>query len=101
MNPNYTWRSIMEAQDLVRTGIRQNIGDGASTKVWQISWLPCAEYGCLTTSMSDELRETTVQMLMNEEQNRWDYDVINNICNVRDRELITRIPIPIRHKEDS
>lgn len=31
----------------------------------------------------------------------WDYDVVNDICNTRDRDLILKIPISIRCREDS
>lgn len=38
---------------------------------------------------------------MNAEHNGRDYDVLNDICNVRDKDLILRIPLSISQKEDS
>lgn len=94
------WRSIMAAQDVVKAGCRRRIGNGASTKVWQVPWLPCVENGFLTSHMPDELQEITVQSLM-DTNNSWYYDILNDICNLRDKELIKRIPIPMRDREDS
>lgn len=33
INPSYMWRSILFAQEDVKSGCRRRIGDGASTKV--------------------------------------------------------------------
>lgn len=35
-NPNYVWRSVMEAQDIVKMGCKRQICDGSSTTVWKI-----------------------------------------------------------------
>lgn len=100
-NSSYMWRSILEAQDLIKMGSRRSIGNGASTKIWHIPWLSCVENGYLTTSMPEELEESVVQSLMNMKLTGWDYDVLNDICNARDRDLILKIPISIRRKADS
>lgn len=67
-NPSYMWRSIMSAQEAVKSGCRKRIGDVASTRVWHVPWLPDLENGCLTTVMPEELQDVQVQDLMNEEQ---------------------------------
>lgn len=54
-NPSYVWRSILESQDFIRQGCRRIIGDGKSTKIWQVPWLPCTVNGLLTTDMLVEL----------------------------------------------
>lgn len=53
-NPSYVWRSIMEAREEVKQGCRRRIGDGKSTQVWEIPWLPCSSNGYLTTRMPAE-----------------------------------------------
>lgn len=51
--------------------------------------------------MPEELSETLVYNLMEEDGTRWDYDLLRDICNARDRNLIQQNPIPGRQREDS
>lgn len=60
VNPSYIWKSIPESKDVFRQGYRKRIGDGQSTKVWQVPWLPCPENGYLTTEMPGELEHARV-----------------------------------------
>lgn len=100
-NPSYVWRGIMAAMDIVKAGTRRKIGNGESTKVWDDSWLPDKENGFLTTPMPEQLQGITVDGFMNSEEQRWDMEVVKDICNSRDVELIKRIPIPLMDKRDS
>ncbi|WOG91125.1 hypothetical protein DCAR_0310373 [Daucus carota subsp. sativus] len=85
-NPSYVWRSILEAQEVIKKGTRRRIGNGDDTMVWKDPWLPCFENENLTTTMPED---------------KWDEDVLNDLCNDRDKRLIKQIPIPIRSRSDS
>ncbi|KAL0013096.1 hypothetical protein SO802_000165 [Lithocarpus litseifolius] len=37
--PSFAWRSIIAAQHIVRAGHRWQVGNGASIRVWQESWI--------------------------------------------------------------
>ncbi|KAL8132598.1 hypothetical protein AgCh_008177 [Apium graveolens] len=100
-NPSYMWRSVMATQDIVKEGSRRNIGNGESTKVWNTPWLSGQGNGLMITDMPAELENTKVVNLMTDNGKEWDEDVINDICNERDKELIKRIPIPSRSTQDS
>lgn len=100
-NPSYVWGSLLETQAVIRQGCRRRIGDGRSTKIWQVPWLPCPLNGYLTTEMPDELKDTTVENLLEDNHREWDIEVLQDICNERDRELIKQIPIPRISKDDS
>lgn len=91
----------METQDVIRQGCRRRIGNGKSTKIWQVPSLPCPENGYLTTDMPEELKEAKVESLLAENQREWDEEVLKDICNDRDFELIRQILIPRSSKEDS
>lgn len=86
---------------MIKQGCRRRIGDGKSTKIWEVPWLSSLTNGYLTTAMPQELQHATVNNLMAENQKEWDEDVISDVCNERDRNLIRQIPIPRSRKDDS
>ncbi|KAL8102066.1 hypothetical protein AgCh_026811 [Apium graveolens] len=100
-NPSYMWRSIIDAQDAVKQGCRRKIGDGQSTRVWMVPWLPCIENGTPTTVMPQELENITVSGLMREGVNQWDDEILRDIFNERDVNLIRQIPLPRTTEQDS
>ncbi|XP_074352643.1 uncharacterized protein LOC141691787 [Apium graveolens] len=69
--------------------------------VWDAPWLPCEDNGFLTSNMPGQLKNITVRSLMMEQENKWDEDILNDICNDRDAKLIKRIPLPAFDKKDS
>ena len=100
VNLSYVWRSMMEAQEVLRQGCRRRIGNGTSTKVWKVPWLPDSLDGCLTTGMPIELKDATVQNLFAENQYSWDEEVLNDLFNERDRNLIRQVPLSGKRRED-
>ena len=102
MNPSYLWRSILSAQDAIKVACRRRIGDGTSTKVWKVPWLPCAGNGYVSTNLVPELQNINVQNLMDiDKTNTWDNDVLDDLFNDRDRQLIPRVPISFRRRCDA
>ena len=55
----------------------------------------------MTTRMPDQFCDITVSSLMVTGEQRWDIDVLNDICDNKDVELIKRIPLPLSDKVDS
>lgn len=100
-NPSYVWRSLLESQEVVRRGCRRRIGDGTSTKIWKIPWLPSTENGFLTTDMPKELRDATVAGLFDENTGGWDEEILNDIYNELGKNLIKQILISRREIMDS
>lgn len=101
VNPSYMWRSIIAAQEMVSQGSRRRIGNGESTRVWKVPWLPSKENGYLTTDMPQELEHIKVVNLMETDSPNWDDAVLHDICTDRDVQLIKRIPTPLQQTEDS
>ncbi|XP_074377394.1 putative mitochondrial protein AtMg00310 [Apium graveolens] len=87
-NPSFVWRSIVSAQEAIKAGCRRKIGNGVSTKVWDVPWLPDSENGFMSTYKPAQLQNVTVDSLMDIEKKRWDFEVIRDICNDRDLRLI-------------
>lgn len=59
------------------------------------------ENGFLSTPVLGHMQNIMVRGLMDMEGRNWDRDVLHDICNTRDIELITRIPIPSEDRDDS
>uniref|UniRef100_A0A803P1W9 Reverse transcriptase n=1 Tax=Cannabis sativa TaxID=3483 RepID=A0A803P1W9_CANSA len=62
-NPSFIWRSIWEAQDLVRKGARRLIGNGSTVNVLLDPWLPM-DSNPFIVSDHPGLVDTTVSSLM-------------------------------------
>ncbi|XP_074356209.1 uncharacterized protein LOC141695902 [Apium graveolens] len=86
---------------MVSQGSRRRIGNGESTRVWKVPWLPSKENGYLTTDMPQELEHIKVINLMETDSPNWDDAVLHDICTDRDVQLIKRIPTPLQQTEDS
>ncbi|XP_074323039.1 uncharacterized protein LOC141659986 [Apium graveolens] len=99
-NLSYVWRSLMQAQEVMKQGCRRRIGNGKSTRIWQVPWLKCPLNGYITTVMPEELKETRVENLFAENRKEWDGDVLKDKFNDRDCEQIRNIQIPLGHRED-
>lgn len=94
-NRSYAWRSMMEAMEVVKAGTRIKIGNGLSTNIWSVPWLPNVKNGFLSTAIPNQFCDVLVNGFMNSEEHKWDMDVIDDVCNSSDIELIKHIPIPI------
>lgn len=64
-------------------------------------WLSCPENGYLTSEMHKDLEHVTVQNLLDDNQRKWDEEILQDLCNERDMKLIQQIPIPNRSREDT
>lgn len=92
-NPSYVWRSIWETQAVIKEGIRWRVGNGKSINIWTKPWLPNDEDGFLQTEKITHLESTTVSALLTEDGAKWDEDILNDLFQIRDRELILNIPL--------
>ncbi|KAH9704682.1 reverse transcriptase domain-containing protein [Citrus sinensis] len=99
-NPSYVWRSILAAQNAISLGSRIRIGGGHETVIGHAPWLSDQDNGFITSSLPTYLSNATVDSLMALNLRRWDFDVVANIFNQRDRDLILQIPLGSRIVED-
>ncbi|KAM6584602.1 hypothetical protein CsatB_011604 [Cannabis sativa] len=98
-NPSYVWRSVLEAQDLVRKGTRWCVFDGEEINVLKEPWLP-SEDDPYVHSNHPSLGEAKVRNLMVMEGGSWDVDILNDLFIERDKKLILDIPLNISHGSD-
>lgn len=77
---------MFEAHEVVRHGYKN--WRWKEYKGVKVSWLPCPVNRCLTTEMLEELKDMTIQSLMDKTQQSWNDKVIQNISNERDINFI-------------
>ena len=99
-NPSFIWRSIMAAKDVVIRGRRIQIGNGQQVIIGKDPWLPDPEGGFTTSELPEEIVMAPVCSLMMANECRWDYNVVNDLFNTRDRDLILKIPLSVRRDCD-
>ncbi|XP_015386530.1 uncharacterized protein LOC107177355 [Citrus sinensis] len=100
-NPSYAWRSIMAGKQVVIEGSRVRIGDGEQTFIGKDPWLPDSECGFVNTLLSEQVKSAPVSPLMVPNTRIWNYDILNDIFNNRDKNLIWQIPLSNRSNADS
>ena len=100
-NPSLVWRSILAAQLAILRGGRIQIRRGQQTIIGHAPWLPDKNNGFISSSLPVNIASSSVDSLMIPNQRRWDYEVVNDIFNTRDRNLILHIPLGARHDKDS
>lgn len=91
-NPSYVWRSILQAQMLIKSGDVRRIGDGSNTDILSDPWLPTHE-DHFVRSAHQALRGNTVSSLMITGQSEWDMEVLGDIFDEREANIIAVIPI--------
>ncbi|KAL8092543.1 hypothetical protein AgCh_034709 [Apium graveolens] len=96
-NPSYVWRSIMEAQVLLKKGAVRRVGSGLSISIQDDPWLPDT-HGPYIHTRSEAIKGRTISSLMVPGRMEWDVDLINDIFEERDANLI--LTIPLRHNEN-
>lgn len=62
-NPSYLWRSLLATREMMKRGIRRRIGNGLTTTIWKVPWLPDLGNGYLVTEEYEQLLDSKVQGL--------------------------------------
>lgn len=91
-NPSFVWRSVWEANELVKAGARWLIGSGHHIDIINQPWLLKEQNPCVTT-ISPTLQQNKVAGLMLMEHKSWDNDIIEDLFNDRDQQCIKNITL--------
>ncbi|KAL8145631.1 hypothetical protein AgCh_003685 [Apium graveolens] len=99
-NPSFVWRSIWESKDLVKNGVRWNIGPGNQITIKDQPWLEDEFNPCITTN-SEVLENQRVALIMCLDRREWDEDIVRDIFNERDQNSILNTHIAEDIGQDS
>ncbi|XP_074347538.1 uncharacterized protein LOC141686399 [Apium graveolens] len=83
-SPSFIWRSIIQAKQLLREGIRWRIGRGDSIQVMNQPWLMEEDNPFITTN-SQSLEGRTVDSFLVTGIRQWDVNQIQEHFNTRDQ----------------
>ncbi|XP_060965585.1 uncharacterized protein LOC133034507 [Cannabis sativa] len=92
-NPSYAWRSVFEAQEIVKLGARWRVGSGISILVLNQPWLSSKDNPYVVSS-HEALCDCSVFNLLQIDNMSWDEELLEDLFVQRDVELIRSIPLP-------
>ena len=99
-NPSFTWRSILVAQNLVRFGMRWEIGNGEQVHVWGDKCLPSPTTFQVSLPRLFLHADTRVCELINKEEATWKNVVLDALFMPHEAEVIKSIPLSSRLPSD-
>ena len=100
-SPSYGWRSIISARSLVKKGLINRVGSGASISVWEDPWIP-AQFPRPAISNGSVIDPSLkVNNLIDSRSNFWNIDFLNEIFVPEDVLLISAMHLGSSTKEDS
>ncbi|CAI8583485.1 unnamed protein product [Vicia faba] len=77
--PNYAWRSVFAAKELVMEGSRWRIGDGSKVYVWKDNWIPSnSGFKCLSDPKDADLGMKVCDLIIHE-LGCWNRELVENI----------------------
>ncbi|XP_019158009.1 PREDICTED: uncharacterized protein LOC109154737 [Ipomoea nil] len=83
----------MAAKELVCGGVRQRIGTGTSTLIWEHPWLQDDLDPMIHTEMPPQMAGAKVVGLIGPDTGTWDYHILSDIFQPNDVPRILKIPV--------
>ncbi|KAK4384943.1 putative mitochondrial protein [Sesamum angolense] len=93
--PSFTWRSIMAAMQLFRSGCRWRIGTGHSVNIGTDPWLPRSPSFRVITPRPSHVHVVWVHDLISEDLHDWNVELIRAMFWPEDRDLILQTPLSL------
>lgn len=89
-NPSFIWRSLLEAQQLLKEGAHWRVDDGSTIQILDQPWLLVHENPYIT-SMLEPLQNNVVASLFRTDKKEWDIEVVKDVLNERDQVCVLAI----------
>ena len=93
---SYAWKSILSARDVIRRGMVWRVGTGEKVKIKEDRWLPDKTNGLVISSLSQVVAETKVSSLIDQDQVRWNEEVVRYLFLPHEADSILAIPLSLR-----
>ncbi|RYR32082.1 uncharacterized protein LOC107610996 [Arachis ipaensis] len=99
-NPNFTWKSIWGAKEVLDLGGLWKVGTGRNIKIWEDTWLPNQNGFKVWSPRTCFEQEATVDNLINQEENTWKQTLILQIFLPFKANQILALPIDMQRQDD-
>ncbi|KAH9658603.1 putative reverse transcriptase/RNA-dependent DNA polymerase [Citrus sinensis] len=97
-NPSYIWRSLLWGRKIICSGSRWRVGNGQKIHVRKTNWIP--QPSTFQPVVKPSLPPDPMVSELINEANCWDEKRIYEHFDKMDADLITKIPLPRRPRED-
>jgi hypothetical protein len=87
-----TWRSVLKGIELLKKGIRWQIGDGRSVRIWNDPWIPRGTTRRLCSHQGRHLLQW-VNELIEPATSQWDTELVTQTFHLDDVKIILTIPL--------
>ncbi|KAF5454761.1 hypothetical protein F2P56_024401 [Juglans regia] len=91
--PSLIWRSIWQARDLVKDGVRWRVGDGSKIKIWGEKWLPSPSSFSIQSPIYVLQAEAKVKELIDKQKGEWREGLVRTMFAFNEAEQILSIPL--------
>ena len=75
-NPSHVWRNILVAQEVVKKGIRWQVGNGNRIGIWRDKWLPTPSIDKVVSPSSMLPLDVTMDVLIDVEVGEWKKELV-------------------------
>ena len=99
-NLSYVWRSIMAAQEVVKRGIRWQVGNGQKIQIWKDRWLPSPSQYKVISPPSLLHHEARVNELIDVANGEWRSELVVSVFLPSEAETICGIALSAAMPED-
>ncbi|KAJ9134910.1 hypothetical protein P3X46_032151 [Hevea brasiliensis] len=96
---SWIWQGLLAGREVLRHGVRVNIGDGSSTLIWSDPWIPCHNFKVTRPSQCPP-HINIVSDLMHQDSLAWNVGLVCQLFNPSTAKTILSIPIAPRGNED-
>ncbi|KAK4389697.1 putative mitochondrial protein [Sesamum angolense] len=93
LRPLLTWRSMIEARELLISGYRWQIGSGVGVRLWRDRWLPRPMNFRITSAPRVLHSEARVAKLIDRNTGCWQTDLVRQVIDVDDANLVLEMPL--------
>ena len=90
----------MVAQGVVRKGIRWQVGDGASIRVWCDKWVPRSSTYMVVSPEKPWLQVALVKDLINRGECEWNVELVKQCFSAEDASAILGISLSLTGRHD-
>ena len=91
--PSFIWRSLMEGKELLKSGLRVQIGNGEETLIWRDVWLPTHPPRAPRGINNIENDYHTVNSLFLPGTRQWNVELVKRIMVPEDVDLVRHIVV--------